>query len=78
MSSPVEHDGEGHYDFAGLPYGHYQLDVSSTGFASQTLQINVKSTAPVLENVTVSVAATSSRLNIVGTTPLAGTDLSVD
>ena len=71
-------DAQGNYDFSSLPYGHYQLEVSGAGFSSQILQVDVKSPAAVLENVTMALAASSNKVDVVSATPLAGTDLSVD
>jgi len=71
-------DAQGKYSFSSLPYGHYNLEVSGSGFATQTLQLDVKSAAPISQTVTLALATESSRVNVVSATPLAGTDLSTD
>jgi outer membrane receptor protein involved in Fe transport len=71
-------DALGRSTFSGLPYGHYRLDVSRDGFATQTVQIDVQSSTPVVRTVTMAVAATASKVDVISATPLAGTDLSVD
>jgi len=84
LSSPAaprrsfQTDAQGNYAFASLPYGHYQLEVSATGFATQLLQFDVNSATPVVQTVTMALATATSRLDVVSATPLAGTDLSVD
>jgi outer membrane receptor protein involved in Fe transport len=77
-NSSFQTDPQGNYDFTGLAYGRYQLEVTRAGFVSQTLQIAVQSTTPVMRTVTLAVAASSSKVDVVSATPLAGTDLSVD
>jgi len=77
-SRSYQTDAQGKYSFGSLTYGHYQLEVSGAGFASQTLQIDVQSAAPILKTVTMTLAAAASKVDVVATTPLAGTDLSPD
>lgn len=71
-------DAQGAYTFAGLPYGHYRLEVAKSGFANRVLSIDVQSPAPLTRTVTLALAAQSSRIDVVASTPLAGTDLTVD
>ncbi len=71
-------DAQGQYIFASLPFGRYRLEVSRTGFNSQTEQIDVQSTAPILRTVTMTVGTQTSKIDVVATTPLAGTDLATD
>ena len=71
-------DPQGNYDFTGLPYGRYQLEVTRYGFVSQTLPVNVDSGTPVSRTVALALAAGASRVDVVSATPLAGTDLSID
>lgn len=61
-----------------LPLGRYRLEVSKAGFATQSLSIDIVSTAPVERTVTMALAAQASRVDVVAATPLAGTDLPVD
>jgi outer membrane receptor protein involved in Fe transport len=77
-NSSFQTDPQGDYDFTGLAYGRYQLEVTRPGFVSQTLQIQVQSATPVTRTVTLAVAASTSKVDVVSATPLAGTDLSVD
>ncbi len=50
--------------------------MTASGFAAQTVPIDVHSTEPVSRTVTLSLSAQAFRVDVVGATPLAGTDLS--
>ncbi len=71
-------DSQGVYTFPVLPLGRYRLEVSSTGFATQSLSLDLESAAPLTRTVTMALASVSSKVDVVATTPLAGTDLSTD
>ncbi|MGD1072968.1 MAG: TonB-dependent receptor, partial [Bryobacteraceae bacterium] len=71
-------DALGLYSFPALPYGRYSLEVSRNGFAAQSVQIDVQSAAPVSRTLTLRLAHSTSEIDVVSTTPLAGTDLSTD
>src|SRR6202050_1576310 len=71
-------DPQGTYRLAGLPFGHYRLEISKTGFATLVVPIDVQSSTPVLRTVTMALASTESKVQVIATTPLAGTDLSAD
>ena len=68
-------DSQGSAALKDLVFGRYRLDVSQSGFATQTLSIDVPSSGPVAVSVTLALAGTSSQTEVVGTTPLAGLDL---
>jgi outer membrane receptor protein involved in Fe transport len=68
-------DAQGTYSFAGLAFGRYLLEVSRSGFATQSVSIDVPSAAPVSRTVTMTLAASAFQTEVVGTTPLAGVDL---
>src|SRR3984957_15511201 len=70
-------DSRGTYSFENLPYGRYRLEVSKSGFVTQSVQIDVQS-ATVSRTVTLLLAGTQSKIAVVATTPLAGTDLATD
>ncbi len=71
-------DSQGVYDFARVPYGRYRLEVSKDGFATQSSLIEVQSVTPVSRTVTLVLASQASKVDVVATTPLAGTDLALD
>ena len=68
-------DARGMYGFAGLPYGRYQLQVSRSRFATQSLEIDVQGSQPISRTITLALANTASEVDVIATTPLAGTDL---
>ena len=61
-----------------LPYGRYRLEVSKSGFATQSMLIDLLSAAPVSRTVTLALATEATRVEVVATTPLPGTDLPLD
>jgi outer membrane receptor protein involved in Fe transport len=71
-------DANGLYTLTGLPFGTYRIEISKTGFARLTLSIDVKSSAPISRTVTLTLADATSKVDVISTTPLAGTDLSTN
>ncbi len=71
-------DAQGVYTLQGLPYGRYRLEMSRVGFTSPFLSIDIRSSTPALRVVTMALATAASTMDVVASTPLAGTDLSVD
>jgi outer membrane receptor protein involved in Fe transport len=67
-------DARGVREFEKLPYGKYVLELSSPGFASQSIKIDLQS-ALISRVVIMQLSKQTSELNIVSTTPLAGTGL---
>src|SRR5580658_2279229 len=55
-------DTQGMYRFSDLAYGRYRLEVSKTGFASQSLPIDVQSGTPILRTVIMALGVQSSRV----------------
>jgi hypothetical protein len=71
-------DAEGSFDFTGLTFGRYRLQVSQRGFNAEFVSIDVASATPVSRAVTMSIGAQSAKVDVVASTPLAGSDLSGD
>lgn len=71
-------DAQGRYRNATLPYGHYQIDVARSGFATQSVQLELNSSTPVIETVTLSPSSQATHIDVVAATPLPGTDLALD
>src|SRR6202167_3454511 len=71
-------DAHGAYVFGNLPYGRYRLEVSTSGFVTESVTIEEKSGTPIPRTVTLKRAIQSSTVHVVATTPLAGTDLAID
>jgi outer membrane receptor protein involved in Fe transport len=65
---------EGVYTFSALPFGRYRLEISSTGFATQSVSMDLES--PLLNRVvTMALASVSAKVDVVAATPLSGTNL---
>ncbi|MGA3190583.1 MAG: TonB-dependent receptor, partial [Bryobacteraceae bacterium] len=71
-------DARGTYDFVGLPFGRYRVQVSRSGFATRSLDIDVQGATPILRTITLGLAGARSRVDVVASTPLAGTDLAIN
>jgi outer membrane receptor protein involved in Fe transport len=71
-------DAQGQYILPNVPFGRYRLEVSRSGFNSQAELIDVQSTAPIVRTFTMTVGAQTSKIDVVATTPLGGTDLTTD
>lgn len=69
-------DAVGAYTFSSLPYGRYRLEINREGFATQSLLIDVESGTPISRTVVMALGTAPTTLDVVGTTPLAGGDLS--
>ncbi len=71
-------DARGGYDLRNVQFGTYRLQLSKAGFADQSVQLDVESSAPIARVITMALGVQSSKIDVVATTPLAGTDLATD
>jgi len=71
-------DSHGASTLTNLPYGRYRVDVSKSGFAPQSLYLDVQSAAPVARAITMTLAAQASTIEVVAATPLPGTDMALE
>jgi outer membrane receptor protein involved in Fe transport len=72
-------DAQGAYTFDGVPFGSYRLELSRTGFVTQTVRLEVQPGNAVARTIKMALAqGPQSKVDVVATTPLAGTDLSPD
>ena len=71
-------DAKGAFDFTGLTFGRYSLLVTQRGFNTESASIDVASITPVLQTVTMTIGSQSAKVDVVASTPLAGSDLSAD
>jgi outer membrane receptor protein involved in Fe transport len=70
-----ETNAEGTYTISNLPHGRYRLEISRTGFTTQTLLINVPTEKSISRIITMLPSSQTFETNVVSETPLAGTDL---
>ncbi len=61
-----------------LPYGRYRLQVSKSGFATQSVTIDVQSATPVTRGISMEIGSQAAKVDVVSETPLAGTDLQIN
>jgi outer membrane receptor protein involved in Fe transport len=75
MQHSFQTDAHGMYDLERLPFGHYRLEISKPGFATQSVVIEVRSGSAISRTITMALGSQTSRVDVVSATPLAGTDL---
>ncbi|HEY3826171.1 MAG TPA: TonB-dependent receptor [Bryobacteraceae bacterium] len=75
---PFHTDSQGTFTFDGLAGGRYRLDVSKVGFATQSSAIDVPESVVVSKTITLSLASQASRIDVIESSPLPGTDLPID
>jgi outer membrane receptor protein involved in Fe transport len=68
-------DAQGQYVFGNVPYGRYRLEISKSGFAAQSVLIEVQSGAPITQSVTLTLGGLAFNVDVIGTTPLPGVEL---
>ncbi len=70
-------DAQGVYTFSDLPPGRYRLEISRSGFATQSVVIDVQAGTPISSTVTLALTTQTTRIDVVAATPLPGTDLPI-
>ena len=75
-SRDFETDATGLSTLQNVPFGRYRLTLSSSGFATQTVLVDVRSETPVMRAIAMELSAASDKVDVVETTPLAGVGLS--
>ena len=70
-------DSQGAAALPSLSYGRYRVEVSSKGFTTQSLEVEVNSPVPVERTIKMSLSSQSARIDVVGATPLPGSDQSI-
>jgi outer membrane receptor protein involved in Fe transport len=68
----------GSITFRDLPLGQYRIEIAKAGFTTQVISVDLPSAVPVSRTVTLALAPSASRINVVAATPLAGVDLLTD
>ncbi len=65
----------GQWTASNLPYARYRLSVTRSGFAAQSLLIDVSGPAPVSRVINLAVGIMAGHIDVVAATPLAGSGL---
>jgi len=71
-------DAQGNATLSNLPLGRYRIQVSKSGFTTQTVTIDVQSAAAITRVVNMEIGSQAARVDVVSETPLAGTDLQIN
>ena len=71
-------DPTGQYTAANLPLGQYNLEISNSGFTTQSLSIDIQSEATVTRIITLALASTAYKVDVVAPTPLPGSELALN
>ncbi len=68
-------DPRGHHDFPNVAAGRHRLEIAKPGFTARVLSVTVRSGGRVSEVVKLELESTSTTVDVVATTPLAGANL---
>ena len=68
-------DVQGKYGLDQLPFGRYRLEVNQTGFAAQTVLLDVQSATPLTRTIKLMIDSLAFNVEIVAATPLPGAEL---
>lgn len=71
-------DAAGLRNFSHLAFGRYQLQLFRNGFATENRVIEVRSSEPVAQNVTLAISSISSSVTVFSETPIGRADLPAD
>src|ERR1700722_4413039 len=71
-------DSNGNVALGNLPVGRYRLQVSKSGFTTQSVTIDVQSATPVTRSISMEIGAQAAKVDVISETPLAGTDLQIN
>jgi outer membrane receptor protein involved in Fe transport len=73
-----ETDREGGRTFPGLAPGRYRIRVSKSGFATQSLTLELKNAAVATHVFSMALAPVAAKIDVIAPTPLPGTDLPIE
>src|SRR6201996_4776479 len=71
-------NARGAFSLGGLSFGIYQIQISSSGFATRLIEINVASASPVFQEITLLVEGISTNITVFSPTPIGQADQSRD
>src|SRR3984957_19636241 len=70
-------DSQGNIVLGNLPFGRYRLQISKSGFTTQSVVIDVQSAHPVTRAISMEIGVQAAKVDVISETPLAGTDLQI-
>src|SRR6201996_2460283 len=71
-------NARGAFSLGGLSFGIYQIQISSSGFATRLIEINVASASPVFQEITLLVEGISTNITVFSPTPIGPANQSRD
>src|SRR5262245_57659199 len=74
LVTKFETDDKGTYSAGGLVPGRYRVEVKANGFATQSVLVDITN-EPTALPITLAVGSETTRVEVVGGTPLPGVDL---
>jgi outer membrane receptor protein involved in Fe transport len=72
-----ETDSRGRRELRNLAFGHYRVQISRSGFATQSISFEIQSNVPVTRTITLALLAPAFNVDVVGITPLPGAGASI-
>ncbi len=78
VSRSFQTDAQGQVTLSALNLGRYRLEISQSGFATQSMLVDVPSAAPVTRAITMTLGGLAFNVDVIASTPLPGADLSAD
>jgi outer membrane receptor protein involved in Fe transport len=75
VSRSVESAADGTFAISDLAFGRYQLSLTRSGFASETLSFQVQSSTPITRDITLLVGSISTTVNVIASTPIGSLDV---
>lgn len=75
VARDFQSDAQGKVTLPNLPWGRYRVQVSKSGFTTQTMTINVQSATAITRVINMEIGAQTANVNVVSQTPLVGSDL---
>jgi outer membrane receptor protein involved in Fe transport len=74
-SRVVESAADGSLTIPDLAFGHYQLALARSGFATQTIDFQVRSSTPVSREIALVLADVSTTVTVIASTPIGAADV---
>jgi outer membrane receptor protein involved in Fe transport len=78
VNRTLQTDAQGDFSLSGLAFGHYRIEISSLGFASRIVFVDVSSAAQVLQQITLHIQGVSSSIVVFSPTPIGQANQSLD
>ncbi|MFL6416167.1 MAG: TonB-dependent receptor [Bryobacteraceae bacterium] len=73
-----ETDREGRSTFSSLPPGRYRVEISKSGFATQSVALELESGVETTRVFEMALAPVAAKIDVIAPTPLPGTDLPIE